>query len=227
MSPPSPARAGTRPPRRSATHRRSGCRSAGSGTATGSRSAAGTGSGVARRQDRPRPTVHDDAVAEELGVPDRRDVAVGDERSTEAVEERPGVRIEERAVAVERPVLDRERDLVVLRSRGSPSCGAGPGRTAGPPVPATVGLSAGSSLRMMKNPAGPAYTLRRVMPRVWSWYQAVDGRCVFGYRNVASARDPTSARRAPLWRGRSRTTSPRSRNPAGMLVASGRNQASA
>ena len=38
----------------------------------------------------------------------------------------------------------------------SPSCGAGPGSTAGAPVPATVGLSAGSSLRITQKPAGPA-----------------------------------------------------------------------
>ena len=38
---------------------------------------------------------------------------------------------------------------------------------------------------MMKKPAGPAYTLSRVMPRVWSWYQVVAARPRFGYWNVA------------------------------------------
>ncbi|MEW6268283.1 MAG: hypothetical protein AB1689_03175, partial [Thermodesulfobacteriota bacterium] len=70
---------------------------------------------------RPGAPVHHDRVAEELGVPDRRDVArrpgeraLGDERDlqlahVEAFEERPVVRVEEGAVGVERAVLDGER----------------------------------------------------------------------------------------------------------------------
>jgi len=50
-------------------------------------------------------------VAEELGVPDRRDVAVRDVGALEPVEEGPAVGVEERAVRVERPVLDGQRDL--------------------------------------------------------------------------------------------------------------------
>ena len=40
--------------------------------------------------------------------------------------------------------------------------------------------------RMMKNPAGPAYTLSRVIPKAWSWYQVVAARPRFGYWKVAN-----------------------------------------
>ena len=71
-------------------------------------------------------------LPKKLGVEDRRDVAaaapagaVGDERDVEIwlggrlvepLEERSVVRVEERPVGVERAVLDRDRDLVVLDS---------------------------------------------------------------------------------------------------------------
>jgi hypothetical protein len=39
--------------------------------------------------------------------------------------------------------------------------------------------------RRRKKPAGPAYTLSRVIPRTWSWYQSVAARPEFGYWKVA------------------------------------------
>ena len=39
---------------------------------------------------------------------------------------------------------------------------------------------------MMKNPAGPAYTLSRVIPKAWSWYQVVAARPRLGYWKVAN-----------------------------------------
>ena len=63
--------------------------------------------------ERPGVAVDDDHVAEELGVPDRRDVGVGDVRAGEPVEERPGVGVEQRPVVVERAVLDGDGDLPV------------------------------------------------------------------------------------------------------------------
>ena len=64
-------------------------------------------------QERPGVAVDHDHVAEELRVPDRRDVGVGDVWAGDAVEERPGVGVEERPVGVERPVLDGDGDLPV------------------------------------------------------------------------------------------------------------------
>src|SRR5215207_8244375 len=77
-------------------------------------------------QRRPRGAVDDDRVAEELRVPDRRDVAlaaaggVGHERDPqlrgiEPLEERAVVGIKQRTVGRERAVLDRDRNLVVGR----------------------------------------------------------------------------------------------------------------
>ena len=90
-------------------------------------------------QVRPRLAVHDQGVAEELGVPLRRDVAhlaaerhVRGEREpqlgssgellrlpghVELLEVGPVVGVEQRPVGIEGPVLDRDRDLVVLRAR--------------------------------------------------------------------------------------------------------------
>jgi hypothetical protein len=64
-------------------------------------------------EERPRVAVDHDHVAEELGVPDRRDVAVRDIRTGDPVEELAAVRVKERAIDVERAVLDRDRDLSV------------------------------------------------------------------------------------------------------------------
>ncbi len=66
--------------------------------------------------ERPRVAVDHDRVAEELRVPDRGEVRVRDEARVlrrGAVEELAAVGVEEGAVLVERPVLDRDRDLVV------------------------------------------------------------------------------------------------------------------
>jgi hypothetical protein len=91
---------------------------------------------------RPGAAVHHHHVAEELGVPDGRDITrpatrgVWRERDLQlsplhALEERARVGVEQRAVGVERAVLDGERDLVVRRPGASPAAGAGPGRTPG------------------------------------------------------------------------------------------------
>ncbi|MFC5041181.1 hypothetical protein [Ornithinimicrobium kibberense] len=60
----------------------------------------------------PRPAVDDERVPEELRVPDGVDGAVGHVGTLVAVEEGPGVRVEQRPVGVERAVLDRQRQLV-------------------------------------------------------------------------------------------------------------------
>ncbi len=52
-------------------------------------------------------------IAEELRVPERRDVSIRNERPGDAVEEGARVRVEQRAVRIERAVLDGDRDLVV------------------------------------------------------------------------------------------------------------------
>ena len=69
------------------------------------------------RQHRPGAAVDDHRVAEDLRVPDRRDVALGDVGAGEAVEDGATRRIAERAVRGEGAVLDRERDLVGARPR--------------------------------------------------------------------------------------------------------------
>ena len=66
--------------------------------------------------ERPGVAVDHHRVAEELGVPDRRERARG-EVPDDPVEELAGVRVEEGAVRVERSVLDRDRDLVVGHAR--------------------------------------------------------------------------------------------------------------
>src|SRR4029077_8468302 len=63
--------------------------------------------------ERPGVAVGDDHVAEELRVPDRGELAVWDVGAHQAVEELTRVGVEERAVAVERPVLHGDGDLVV------------------------------------------------------------------------------------------------------------------
>ena len=69
------------------------------------------------------------------------------------------------------------------------SRGAGPGSEAASPVRlSTTAASPWGPPRMMKKPAGPAYTLSRVIPRAWSWYQVVAARPRFGYWNVAKPR---------------------------------------
>ena len=52
-------------------------------------------------------------VAEELGVPDRRELAIRDEVADDAVEEFTGIGVEQRAVSIEGTVLDGDGDFVV------------------------------------------------------------------------------------------------------------------
>ncbi len=47
--------------------------------------------------------------------------------------------------------------------------------------------------RMSQKPAGPAYTLRRVMPSEWSWYQSVLAGWSLRYLKVAVPGDQSSA----------------------------------
>ncbi len=64
----------------------------------------------------PGVAVDHDHIAEELGVPDRREVGVRNKagkQSCGTVEEFPGIRIEQGTVSVERPILNGDRDLVV------------------------------------------------------------------------------------------------------------------
>src|SRR4030095_4578743 len=66
--------------------------------------------------ERPGVAVHHDHVAEELRVPDRREIGEWDEARVERRgpgEKLSPVRVEKRAVGVERSVLDRDRDLVI------------------------------------------------------------------------------------------------------------------
>src|SRR4029450_12882316 len=64
---------------------------------------------------------------------------------------------------------------------------AGPGSEAVRPVRvSSTAASPPGPPRMMKKPAGPAYTLSRVMPRVWSWDHRVAARPVFGYWKTAN-----------------------------------------
>jgi hypothetical protein len=57
-----------------------------------------------------------DHVTKELGIPDRRKIGVGNEWSSEFVEEFTRVRIEQRAVGVKGPILDCNRNFVFWRS---------------------------------------------------------------------------------------------------------------
>ncbi len=84
-----------------------------------------------------------DAVAEELGIPNGREAAfhpaLRNERPHDGVEELARVRIEQRTVGVERPILDGDRDLVIRLVRRELVVGfrggAGQdGRQAGPAV---------------------------------------------------------------------------------------------
>ena len=114
----------------------------------------------------------------------------------DAVEERAGVRVEERAVGVEGTVLDGDRDLVVgLVGRELVVRLGRRARQHRRRADAAVehGIVARGPPRMMKKPAGPAYTFRRVMPSVWSWYQSVEARWLFGYWKTARARLPGAA----------------------------------
>src|SRR4030095_7602891 len=65
---------------------------------------------------RPGVAVHHDHIAEELRVPDRRDVGGRNIWSIDRgiAEEAPRSRIEKRAVAIERAILNRDWNLVVL-----------------------------------------------------------------------------------------------------------------
>jgi hypothetical protein len=65
-------------------------------------------------QEGPGAAVDHDGVAEEFRVPDGRDIAARNIGSAEAVEELTGTRVEQRRVGVERPVLNRDGDLIVL-----------------------------------------------------------------------------------------------------------------
>ena len=168
--------------------------------------------------ERPRGAVRDEHVAEELRVPDRRELADGDVVADDLIEERPRVGVEQRPVVVERAILHGDRDLVVRLVRrelvvllrgGAREHGRGAGTAvehrivpSGPP-------------RMRKKPAGPAYTFTRVMPSVWSWYQIVEARWVLGYWNVANPGPHSTPYRPPPCRRRSRTTCPPSHSRRG------------
>src|SRR5207247_9745201 len=67
-------------------------------------------------QELPRVAVDHDGVAEELRVPDRGELPLGDVIADDPVEERATVGVEERAVRVEGAILDRDRNLVVARA---------------------------------------------------------------------------------------------------------------
>src|ERR1041385_167456 len=58
-------------------------------------------------------SVHHHDVAEEFGIPNRRNLGNRDERSDKPVEELAGVRIEQGTVQVERAILNRNGNLVV------------------------------------------------------------------------------------------------------------------
>ena len=82
--------------------------------------------------ERPGVAVDHDHVAEELGVPDRRNSVSGMYGARRCPSKNARrVRVEERAVGVERAVLDGDRDLVVGLVRAGtcrPPSGAGPGQ---------------------------------------------------------------------------------------------------
>ena len=135
----------------------------------------------------PRVAVDHHRVAEELRVPDRADVARPGRTPASGMKgiwscvRRPSpsknarlIGEEERAVRVERAVLDGDRDLVVLRSRRIAGAGRGTGQRAADLVAAA--RRAGGRSR-------PARRRRsaRVMPSVWSWYQSVVASWSLGY----------------------------------------------
>ncbi len=90
-------------------------------------------------QQGPGAAIDDHRVAEDLRVPDRRHVALGDVGTGEVVEVGAARRVEERAVRGEGAVLDGDRDLVVARPRGVAEGGrrvrarTPAGRSAAPP----------------------------------------------------------------------------------------------
>ena len=173
-------------------------------------------------QERPGPSVHDHAVAEELRVPDGGDLALGHVRSRSSRRRRPACpgRTASRRSLNERSWIASGISWCLVPG-GSPSWGAGPGSTAGAPVPATVGLSAGSSLRSIQKPAGPAYTLSLVMPRVWSWYQSVEGTWVFGYRLTRPDPVPHVSPAAAAFAAKKSNHVPTVAYPLGMSVGVG------
>jgi len=66
----------------------------------------------------PGAAVHDERVSEELGIPDRWGVRVGDVGAGLVVEECAGVGVEQRAVRIERAILDRERNVAAVARPG-------------------------------------------------------------------------------------------------------------
>ena len=64
-------------------------------------------------EERPRAPVDHDRVAEEFGVPDRRELPLRDEVPDDSVEELARVGVEQRPILVERAILHRDRDLPV------------------------------------------------------------------------------------------------------------------
>ena len=65
------------------------------------------------------------------------------------------------------------------------------------------------------------------MPSVWSWYQIVEARWEFGYWNVASPGPHVTPCVVAAFPAKKSYHVPSVAYPAGMLVAAGRNQASA
>jgi hypothetical protein len=80
---------------------------------------------------------------------------------------------------------------------------------------------------MMKKPAGPAYTLSRVIPRAWSWYQVVAARPAFGYWKVAKPGPHATPNLAAALPARKSYQVPSVANSAGTFLAAGRYHASA
>ena len=176
------------------------------------------------RLERPGVAVDHDRVAEELGVPDRREVGVGDVRAGDPVEERARVRIEERPVGVERAILDGDRDLVVglvgrelvvllgRRARqhgGRPEPGVDHRVVAvGPAADEVEARRAGVDVRAASC---------RACGRGTRWSRRAAS---FGYWKIGEAGPPRRRRSAPRpCSGRSRTRCPRSRSPRGCCSA--------
>ena len=80
-------------------------------------------------QIRPHATVDHHRVAEHLGVPERVHRRFGVVGPLEAIEVFAAVRVAERAVAQERPVLNRDGDLEVAHPRRVTDLGSRPGQT--------------------------------------------------------------------------------------------------
>ena len=150
------------------------------------------------RLERPGVAVDHDHVAEELRVPDRRELAVRDVGRARCRRRTPGCpgRTASRR-SLNDAVLDRDRDLVVglVRRELVAFVGRGAGQHGrrcrcgcpGPPCRPRARHGPGRS------PPGPAYTLSRVMPSAWSWYQQRRLALVVRVLEGGEARAPADA----------------------------------